>query len=212
MKNEYPWRLILGIGLVLVGGLALLQSLGLGRLGDWAWTVLFGMGGLAFLMVTLRDRRAWWGLIPGLALLGIGGEIFVSTLPASLERILSGVVFVAFLSASFWLIYLLNPRNWWAIIPGGTLATISLVAALSNLNGGLETGGIFMMGLGITFGLVALLTRQQQYSMRWAWIPAAILFSLGLLIFFAALDLTGYIFGVALIAVGGYLAYQSLKK
>jgi hypothetical protein len=211
MKTEYPWRLIVGVGLVLMGGLMLMQSLGLGRVGDWAWAVLFGLGGAAFLMVTLRNRRAWWGLIPGLALLGIGSEIFVSSLPV-LDRVLSGVMFVAFLSAAFWLIYLLDPRNWWAIIPGGTMATIALVAALTNLNGGLETGGIFMMGLGVTFGLVALLTGRHGHPMRWAWIPAAILASLGLLLFFAALDLTGYIFGVVLIAIGGYLAYQALKK
>ena len=106
----------------------------------------------------------------------------------------------------------LDVRNWWAIIPGGTLATISLVAGLGNMNAGMETGGVFMMGLGGTFALVALLTRATDHPMRWAWIPAAILASLGLLIFFAALDLTGYIFGVALIGVGGYLAYQALKK
>ena len=57
----------LGILLVLLGGLFLLQNFGfLGGLGAFIWAVLFGFGGLAFLVVFLANRENWWASDPRL--------------------------------------------------------------------------------------------------------------------------------------------------
>ena len=212
MKQEYPWRLLVGIGLVAAGVLALLQTLGMAKIGEWGWLFLFVMGGMAFLSVTLRNRAAWWGVIPGVILIAMAGEIALGMIQSPIADVLGGAVMLGGIGLAFWLVYFLNRSNWWAIIPGGTLFTMAVVAVLSNANGGLETGGIFMLGLAATFALVALLTAGTDHSMRWAWYPAAALAVIGLLAFFSALNLMGYIWGIALILVGGLLAWRALRK
>jgi len=65
-------------------------------------------------------------------------------------------------------------QHWWAIIPGGVLFTLAAVSVLPGRVGNIDTGGVFFLGLGLTFLLVALLA---QHS--WAYIPAVILVLLG---------------------------------
>jgi hypothetical protein len=74
----------------------------------------------------------------------------------------------------FWAVYFRQPSQWWAIIPGGVLITLGLTSALTEAFNITETGGVFFVGLGLTFLLVALLAK-----MKWAFIPAAVLLLLG---------------------------------
>jgi hypothetical protein len=66
------------VGLLLAGAgiLFLLLNLGLLRPAEDAiWTVLFILGGAAFLAAYGRDRARWWALIPGFVLLSLGALI-----------------------------------------------------------------------------------------------------------------------------------------
>jgi hypothetical protein len=74
----------------------------------------------------------------------------------------------------FWAVYIRQPAKWWAIIPGGVLLTLGFTSALTDAFNIIETGGVFFVGLGLTFLLVALLAK-----MKWGYIPAAVLLMLG---------------------------------
>ncbi|HDQ73697.1 MAG TPA: hypothetical protein ENN19_16600 [Chloroflexi bacterium] len=210
--KEMRVRIIAGLLLIVVGVIALLQSLGV--ISDaiaLIWAVLFGTGGLFFLYVYFSDRDNWWAIIPGFSLLGIAAIITLETLAPIEGDSWLGAFFLASIGVAFWMIYLTHREHWWAIIPGGVLLTLAIVAGLSSTLPGLETGGLFFLGLGLTFGLVALLPTPEGDT-RWALIPAGVLLVMGLLIAAAATEVLGVIWPAALIAAGLYLIYQVLFR
>jgi hypothetical protein len=208
--NRPRTTLTVGILLILAGLLFLLQNLGYlgGGLG-LLWAVLFILGGLAFIYWFLRNRAAWWALIPGFTLLGLGGLILLSTLFPEAGNVWGGALFLGSIGLAFVAVYLVAPQHWWAIIPAGTLITLALVAALGALTDGMETGGIFFLGLGATF-LVLGVVHTPQGRLKWAFIPAGVLLVMGILLLAQALEILGYIWPLALIAAGLYVLYRAV--
>jgi len=167
--RRVDWRIIVGLLLILAGAISLLERVGIIPPGiDLFWGIAGVGGGAAFLYVFFANPRAqWWAAIPGFTLLGLGAAAF---LPEGLD----GLAFLGGIGLAFWVIYLVNRQHWWAIIPGGVLFTLAAVSALPGRVGNIDTGGVFFLGLGLTFLLVALLARHS-----WAYIPAVILVLLG---------------------------------
>jgi hypothetical protein len=147
----------------------------------------------------------WWAAFPGFVLAGIGVLIL---LPDALDNI-GGAVFLGAIGLSFWAVYLTGRERWWAIIPGGVLFTLAIVSALpSNFLGGADSGGVFFLGLALTFWLVALLA-----NMRWAYWPAGVLGVFGVFLFFESqVYLLSYIAAGALIVVGVFIILRSLRS
>jgi hypothetical protein len=196
--------------LIVLGLVFLLESLDVVAVGDFIWPVLFGLGGLAFLSVFVGDRTHWWAVIPGFTLLGLAGLIAWGVYGPSTAESWGATFFLGGISLSFWVIYLTNRENWWAIIPGGVLLTIALVAGLSSaVESGVVIGGVFFLGLALTFGALSLV-KTPEGRLRWALIPAAVLFVMGLVITFAATDMFNYVWPAALILVGLYLLVRLL--
>ncbi|MCX6028626.1 MAG: hypothetical protein NT169_04895 [Chloroflexi bacterium] len=195
----------LGILLVAVGILFLLQNFNvLGPFENLVWVLLFGAGGLAFLFVVLTNHEHWWAVIPGFTLLGLAALIgFGEHLGA-----LGGALFLGAIGLSFWVIYAMRREFWWAVIPGGTLLTLAVVAALGEVIPGEVVGGIFFLGLAATFGLVYLLPTPRG-RMKWAWIPAAVLGIMGLLLIVTLGGWINIIWPIALIAAGAYVLYRT---
>jgi hypothetical protein len=141
----------LGVLLVALGALFLLQNFGfLGDIGNLIWVSLFGLGGLAFLWVFIANREQWWALIPGFALLGLAGTLFLSDL--DIAGGLIGGFFLGSIGMAFLIIYIIRREHWWAIIPAGALLTLALVATVSSSLPGEVGGSIFFFGLAATFG------------------------------------------------------------
>jgi hypothetical protein len=200
--KRIDFRLILGSLLILAGGLGFLQAFGfLESASDVFWGLIFVVGGAAFLYIFISGQ--WWSVIPGLVLAGIGVVIL---LPESLED-LGGAVFLGAIGLSFWTVYLNARHRWWAIIPGGILLTLAAVSAIDEFVSGIDTGGVFFGGLALTFLLVALLAR-----LSWAYWPAA---GLGvfavLLLATSQLSLASYLGAAALIVVGIFIIWRSLR-
>ncbi len=195
--------------LMILGGVAfLLQNLGVFQFAGLFWAFLFVLAGAIFLSVFFQARQVhWWALIPGCALLGIGAQIAVSELSPSLSDLLGGALVLGGIGLGFVAIYLANRESWWAIIPAGVLLTLAVVSSLEEASG-METGGVFFLGLGLTFALVALLPTQQG-SLKWAWIPAGILLLMGVFFLASVEQWINYLWPVALILVGGYLALRA---
>jgi hypothetical protein len=202
-------RILWGSILILAGVMFLLQNMGVFRFGDLFWGLLFLLGGGAFLAVILQDRNQWWAIIPGLSLIGIGALIFLTVLAPGLMGVLGGTLVLGSIGLAFLVIYLLDQEKWWALIPAGTLLTLAVVAAISQVVPGMQTGGVFFLGLGLTFALVALLPSTAG-RMTWAWIPAGILALMGLLLMAVSGNMINYFWPLIIIAAGGFLIIRNL--
>ena len=108
-----------------------------------------------------------------------------------------------------WVVYFTDRERWWAIIPGGVFVTLGVVSTLDELLS-IDTGGIFFLGLGITFLLVALLPGPAR--MTWAYIPAVVLIVMGLLTGVPFFGLGDYLLPAVLIIGGLTLIYFFFRK
>jgi hypothetical protein len=201
-----------GVLLIAGGVLFLLDSLGIVAVGMVLWPALFAVASLAFLFVfATAPRTNWWAAIPGFVLLGLTGTIALDQLAPEVAGGWSGGLFLGGIALAFWVIYLVNREQWWAVIPGGVLLTLALVAGLSSVFEGLEVGGIFFFGLGLTFALLAILPTPEG-RLTWAIIPAIVLLVMGALITAAAAQLINYLWPVALVLGGLYLLYRVIRS
>lgn len=205
------WRALWGILLVGGGILFLLNNLGLIEIGSYFWSLVFTVAGLGFLSVFVTDRQNWWALIPGFVLLGIGSIIYIDQTFPELTGLLGGVIVLGSIGLSFLIIYLVNRDNWWAIIPAGVMITLAVVSGLGEVLTGFDMGGIFFIGLGLTFLIVGVLPTPHG-QMRWAFIPAGILLGIGVLIMLALSTWVGYLWPVALILAGLFIIYRTFRR
>jgi hypothetical protein len=205
-------RILWGLLLIAGGVLFLLESLGIIAVGTILWPVLTGIASLTFLFVFVSAPRAnWWAAIPGFVLLGLTGTIALDQLIPEAAGEWGGALFLGGIALAFWVIYFVNPDHWWAVIPGGVLLTLALVAGLSSALEGVEMGGVFFFGLGLTFALLALLPTSEG-RLTWAIIPAFVLLAMGALITAAAAEVIDYVWPVVLILGGIYLLYRVFRS
>ncbi|MEZ4683059.1 MAG: hypothetical protein R2932_53500 [Caldilineaceae bacterium] len=109
------------------------------------------------------------GRIPGATLLGLAGTVFFDNYAPGFLGDLGGPIFLAAIGFGFILVYLADVTKWWAIIPAGVMATLALVAGLDQFHlRGLDTGGVFFLGLGGTFLVLALYPIGRGEQQRWA--------------------------------------------
>ena len=203
MRRLNP-RLLLGILLVLGGLLSLLDALGIiSNAGGIFWGLIFAAGGLIFLYMLVNNRENWWAAFPAFTLLGLALSSF---LPESLEAF-DGLVFFAGISLGFWWVYFTGTDRWWAIIPAGILLTLGIVSLVDNAATGIETGGLFFLGMGLTFILVAILPGDKS-GRSWALIPGVILLVFGALLGTPYRGLTDYLWPAILILLGGYFVFR----
>jgi hypothetical protein len=206
VRTIFP--IVIGLLLILTGVIFLLDNLNIISL-NWEVLVgpLFALGGLVFLVVFIMDTDNWWALIPGMALIGLGMTIFMDQ--GSFSGAWSGAVFLGMLALSFWLVYAFHPSNWWAVIPGGVLMTLAAVSVIPG-DGNLS-GGVFFLGMALTFGLLYLLPNPIG-KVKWALIPAGILAIFGVLILLGSTGLINYVWPVALLLAGGVVLVRAILK
>jgi hypothetical protein len=201
-------RTLWGVLLIIGGIIFLLDNLGIFTIGEAFWGVILGIGAIGFLSVYLSNRENWWALIPGMILLSVSALIIINAIFPGDTGALGGVIVLGGIGLAFLLIYLTNRENWWAIIPAGVMLTLSVVVLLGEAFSGIEVGGIFFLGLGLTFGLVAIIPTPHG-QMKWAFIPAGIMIVMGLLITAALSPLINYIWPSALILAGLLLVFRA---
>ena len=200
-----PVRIVGGILLVVVGILTLLQGLGaLDNIAPIFWAIIFCIGGVLLLYIFLTNRVHWWAIIPGFLLLSVAALLVVEEFAPDLGGDWEGVLVLGGIGAAFWVIYFMKREQWWAIIPGGVMVTLALVTGLSSTLDSDVAGGVFFLGLGLTFGLMAFLPSSEG-RMKWAPIPGAILLIIGAVIMSASTEVFKYLWPAALILVGIYL-------
>ncbi len=215
MKRETS-RLIWGVLLILIGIVFLFSNFNIFNFRivlNWIAPLLlagiFALGGLIFLFVFIRDFSNWWALIPGFSLLGLGGLIGISEILPRAGNLGAGVL-LGSIALGFLAIYAVTgTKQWWAIIPGGVLASLATLLVLEPVLGGNTFAGLFLMGIGLTFGILFILPTPQGRA-RWAIYPSGILLLVGFFILVAATNLLGILWPLALLGAGLFLIVRAL--
>jgi uncharacterized membrane protein len=203
-------RIFWGLVLILGGVLFLLENLGVFQGSALFWGICLVVAGLLFIVYYLANRQQWWALFPGIILASIGVMLCVVSFVPGVEGLLGGTIVLSGIGLSFFIVYLANRSAWWAIIPGGVLVTLAIVAALDTTGSDTLTAGVFFLGLGLTFLLIALVPSTTG-SMKWAWIPAGVLSLLGLIVMLASEELWIYILPLGLCIAGGFLIWRAIR-
>lgn len=215
MRTQRTVVALLGALLLVAGTLLLLQALGASVATGLFWGVLFLAGAAVFWYLFTRDQEHWWAAIPGGALLGLGLTVLTGEAGLPGAAVWGGSLFLGSMGAGFAAVYLREHERWWAIIPAGVLITLALTSAWdAAVAGESGSGALFFAGLAVTFVLVAVLPGGPERR-RWAWIPAAALAVLAVLIALEAtalLSVLDYLWPLALIAGGGVLLWRALGR
>ncbi len=188
---------LIGLILIIVGGLALLGNFGLlGGVPELFFSFAMGAAGVYLIRYHLAKRSQFWASIGGFALLGLAF--------AALSGRWDGFYFLGLLGGGFATTYVVQRKNWWAVIPAGVLWTLAGVVALENLFPRWDESTFFFAGLAATFGYLFAYEKQ-----RWAIFPAAILLMVGVL---SLSSNGGWVFPALLIAVGIYAMKRQPKE
>jgi hypothetical protein len=198
-------RMIWGVALIAMGAFFLAQRLGLfGALQISFWVFAFGFLAVLFLLTFVSDRRQWWALIPGFVLLGMTLLIF-NDQNEFMTSAQAGALVLFSLGLPFLLIYLVDRRMWWALIPGGVLTVLALITVLSGRElSGQVTAAVIFFGLAIVFALVRFTTRSNPY-MGWATWVAILLAVSGALVLITGPQAAAITGPVILIGLGLFL-------
>jgi hypothetical protein len=194
--------------LLVLGVLILLQNLGLlGTALAFVWAIVFAAVGVGFLYLLVRAPEQWWAVIPGFGGLGLAAVVLLSEIAPGADW--TGAVFLGALGLSFAAVYIIRREFWWAIIPAGVLLSVTLVVLLESIDVGFDAGSIVLIGLGLTFALVAFLPTPSG-RMRWALIPAAVLLLIGLLVLAESAQVAGYLIPAVIVLAGVYLLVRGM--
>ncbi|HJS30145.1 MAG TPA: hypothetical protein VJ768_11015 [Anaerolineales bacterium] len=204
-------RVWIGGLMILAGAIFLLENLGFIAISPYLWGGLLLGGGLTFLYLYLSNREEWWYIIPAFIFLGVGAILILLTAFPNLEGALVPTIILGAIGLSFVIVYLTNSENWWAIIPAGTLLTLSLALGLSTVFEGLAVASIFFLGMALTFGIVYFIPTPEG-RMTWAIYPALITLALGVVVSLGAGSLAPFIWPLALILGGLALIYRTFRS
>lgn len=201
------WRIFAGGLLIVVGLMTLLETLSIFPFTDILWGIVMGLGGLAFLVYLVGNRSSWWAIIPGVVLLSLSALIIFDTVFPTYQGDVGGIIFLGGIGLAFWLVYGMETKRWWAIIPAGVLTTLAGTVFFDEFTQ-LDGGVFFLFGIAVTFALVALLPGLPG-NKKWPWIPAGILFVISILALFSSLNWTSFFWAVLLIGAGLFLILRN---
>ena len=176
--------LVWGLLLIVFGAAALLENLH--GLRVEAWAGIFAGAGLLVLLVYLTDRSYAWPLIPGYALLAIGGLLAIVAWDLLQDEAVATYVLIA-IALPFFAVYLRDRGQWWALIPAYVMVVVAFIVFV-------EKAGVlpdYLVGTGVllAIGLPFLAVYLRDRSNWWALIPAYAMISISVIIPLSGLDI-----------------------
>lgn len=124
LNRENWWALIPAWVLFSIGLMVLLIGMGVLQDGIIPLYVLSSIG-LPFLVVFLLNRENWWALIPAYVMFSIGAMVALIDVRVLTDFGIPAYVMLA-IAFPFFVVYFMNRKQRWALIPGGIMATIGL--------------------------------------------------------------------------------------
>jgi hypothetical protein len=159
-----------------------------------------------FAAVFVGDRQKWWALIPAYVLLVVAGLIALTMLPISSLMLAAFALLAAALP--FWLAFIVNRRNWWALIPAGvlTLFGVGMLVLLSLFQ---ISNNAFFVILNATLALVFAVLWIAVRRLDWAlWIALGFAGAAVLSIWFPS----GTNWALIALMLGLYIVYRQVRR
>lgn len=164
---------LLGTALIAAGALIVASRIGLfGALPAFVWVVLLFLAGAALFKGGAARFPLWQRIV---------GYAFVGVLAIVTAGRFAGVAAVGFPAMAFLLVYGGERRRWWALIPGGMLASVALLVTAEILFPRWDAAAIMFLGFAGTFTLLYVLPPERG-GQRWALFPALVWIALTVLI------------------------------
>ncbi len=166
-------RGLLGAALLGAGVLIVASRIGVfGALPAFVWVViLFVVGGAVW--SGAAGRLPMWQRIVAFSVLAVLAMVTAGRF--------AGVAALGFPAMAFLLVYGGRRRSWWALIPGGMLASIALFITAATLFPRWEPVPLMFLGFSATFTLLYVLPAERG-GQRWALIPALVWIGLTVLV------------------------------
>jgi hypothetical protein len=150
--REEKWLLIVSYVMLAIAGLVTLLTLEILQDAFVATYVLLAIA-LPFFVAFLNNRSNWGLLIPAYVLLVIGVMVPLIEMDILYDTLVAAYVMLA-IALPFFVVYLRNTSNWWALIPGGILAVMGLGFLIA------EAAVEYVVPAAMIIGGVLILVRQ----------------------------------------------------
>ena len=213
MSQNY--RTVIGVALMLAGLLMVAQQMGLigGQWDDALLTLGFAAGTLFFASLFFSDRTKWWAALVAFIMLGLAAANFLDVFFPQVSGSLTGTIFLLMMGIGFLAVYFLDRNNWWAIIPGGVMLSLSAVTFADDLLqvSGFDSAGILFLGMGLTF-LVLYYLPVNGERMGWPIFPALGLILFGIFIGFEQAELWKIMWPVMIILAGIWFIFGAFRR
>ncbi len=121
----------------------------------------------------LTVGAAFWFSTPSLPFWGrVVGFVLIGVFAISTSGRFAGSAALAFPALAFALLYLDNPKRWWAVLPAGVLGSVGALVTTEVLFG---WGGapVLFLGFAATFAYLYLLPKERG-GQRWALYPTLV--------------------------------------
>ncbi len=176
-------NLIWGIVLIVLGGLFLVETIGLvPEFSQTFWAISLGLACLFFVAVYVYGGAKHWGWLFPIFITG-GLALAAGLSLTAINELWIGALFMACISAPFWIVFLLNRQDhWWALIPGWVTAVLTLIILVADQWAGESIGALVMWSIALPFVVVYLRNREHW----WALIPGFIMAAMGFVVLLAS--------------------------
>jgi hypothetical protein len=122
--GRHPALLIPSYVMFCIAGIVAVATYGLLD-GGMIATFVLSLVGIPFLVTFLTNmKQNWWALIPAYVLFVVGVMVALIETNVLTDLLIPSYVNFA-VAIPFFVVYLVNRKNWWALIPGGIMAAIA---------------------------------------------------------------------------------------
>lgn len=161
--------------------------------------------GAPFAVAYFVNRKHWWSLIPAYTMLILGSLLALTTLDVPLEVL--GAVALLAIALPFWVIYIADRQQWWALIPAGAVGAIGTVL-LVYFSLVQSVSGVFFIVLNATLAAAFLALWLAFRRFDWAlWIAVGFAGAAVLSIWYPS----AVNWAVLALMLGVYIAYRQIR-
>lgn len=205
VHRDERWAIVTAwvfLGLAILLGVVYLQP----PAGQVIAIVALGEIAAPFAVAYFTDRRQWWALIVAYGLLILGILVALTLLGVTLEIL--GALALVTIALPFWVVYLTNRAEWWALIPAGIIGTMGVVLLVLFSLTQTVSGSFFIVLNVVLAGVFAALWLTLR-RLDWAlWLA----FGFGVSAILSVWFPSPLNWGIEALVIGTYIAYRQVRS